>query len=270
MTKPFIQIIHRAFVVMNIFDRVFGRLSKPTSEPKTEQLDSHSSLFSQVNRYASLIGLQDQRQLIEVISPDFTDSFQSMIIGVDLYQQQLIIDELSPKIQNPETLVGRKLTIRHQKDKQMINITVDVIAWSEDTQCLHLALPEDTTYAPRRRDYRMELLSNAPVNAVITPVYGSPWHSTLTNISLGGMRIIVSGDLRSELEKHKPLKKCSIVLPSNHLPAEPPIHCSGRVKSFRFIGRPYRRTEISIEFGAMSESDQLAIEQFIEQVSIAA
>ncbi len=255
---------------MKIFDRVFGRLSKSTPEPETEQLNSHTSLFSQVNRYASLIGLQDQRQLIEIISSDFNDSFQSMIVGVDLYQQQLIIDELSPKIQNPEALIGRKLTIRHQKDRQMINISVDVIAWSEDTHCLHLSLPEDTSYGPRRRDYRMELLSNAPVNAVITPVYGSPWHSTLTNISLGGMRIIVSGDLRPELEKHKPLKKCSLVLPSNHFPADPPINCSGRVKSFRFIGRPYRRTEISIEFDTISESDQLALQQFIEQTSIAA
>lgn len=255
---------------MNIFDRVFGRLSKSISQPETEQLDSHSDLFSQVSRYASLIGLQDQRQLIEIISPDFSDSFQSMIVGVDLYQQQLIIDELSPKIQNPEALIGRKLTIRHQKDQQMINTTVDVIAWSEGTHCLHLSLPKDINYGPRRRNYRMELLSSTPVNALITPVYGAPWHSTLTNISLGGMRIIVSGDLRSELEKHKPLKKCSVTLPTQHLSTGSSIHCSGRVKSFRFIGRPYRRTEISIEFGPTSELDQLALQQFIEQTSMAA
>ena len=255
---------------MKFFDRVFGLLTKPSSESASEQPNAHSTLFTQINRYASLIELQDQRQLIEIISPDFSDSFQSMIVGVDLYQQQLIIDELSPTSQNPEALIGRQLTIRHQRAQQMISTTVDVIDWSEQSRSLLLSLPKDIAYRPRRKDYRMTLVNHAPVNAVITPLHGSTWHATLTNISLGGMRIIVSGDLRSDLEKHKPLKKCSITLPSKHIPSEPPIQCSGRVKAFRFIGRPYRRTEISIEFDTISEANQLLLQHFIEQTSMAA
>ena len=250
---------------MGIINRVLGSLSKSKPVSVIDQQDSPLGLFAQVNRYVSLIQLQDQRQLVEIISTDFIDSFQSMIIGVDLYHQQLIIDELSPRIQNPESLIGRTLTIRHQQNRQMINIDVDVIAWSEETQCLHLSLPEDIGYTPRRQNYRMELLTAAPINALIAPLYGAPWHSTLTNISLGGMRIIVSGDLRSELKKHKPLKKCTFTLPTGNT-----ITCGGRVKSFSFIGRPYRRTEISIEFDSLTEDHNFELEQFIEQISVAA
>jgi c-di-GMP-binding flagellar brake protein YcgR len=188
-----------------------------------------------------------------------------MIIGVDLYNQQLIIDELSPRIQNPESLIGRTLTIRHQKNRQMLNIEVDVIGWSNDTHSLHLSLPEDTGYLPRRQHYRRELLATTPMNARVAPVYGAPWHATLVNISVGGMRIIVSGDLRAELDKHKPLKKISFTLPASST-----VTCGGLVKSFSFIGRPYRRTEISIEFNNLSDDHKFDLQHFIEQVPIAA
>jgi c-di-GMP-binding flagellar brake protein YcgR len=250
---------------MGIINRVLSCFSHTKPVPVVKHEESHSKLFAQVNRYVSLIRLQDQRQLIEIISTDFIDSFQSIIIGVDLYHQQLIIDELSPRIQNPEALVGRKLTIRHQQNRQMINIDVDVVSWSEETHCLHLSLPEDIGYKPRRQDYRMELLAESPINALVAPLYGAPWHSTLTNISLGGMRIIVSGDLRPELDKHKPLKKCTFTLPSGST-----ITCSGHVKSFSFIGRPYRRTEISIEFDNLIDDHKFELQHFIEQISIAA
>ena len=255
----------RVLAFMGIIKRVLGHLSQSKSAPVTNKQESHLSLFEQVNRYASLIRLQDQQQLVEIISTDFIDSFQSMIIGVDLYNQQLIIDELSPRIQNPESLIGRTLTIRHQKNRQMLNIEVDVVGWSDDTHCLHLSLPEDTGYLPRRQHYRRELLATAPMNALVAPIYGAPWHATLINISVGGMRIIVSGDLRSELDKHKPLKKISFTLPASST-----VTCGGLVKSFSFIGRPYRRTEISIEFNNLSDDHKFDLQHFVEQVSIAA
>lgn len=250
---------------MGIINRVLDRLNKSKPSQIATRQEPTTGLFAQVNRYVSLIRLQDKRQLVEIVSTDFNESFQSMVIGVDLYRQQLIIDELSPKIQNPESLIGQKLIIRHQQNRQMLSLEVDIIAWSEDTHCLHLSLPEDVGYKPRRQDYRMNLFGSAPINSVIAPTYGAPWHSTLTNISLGGMRIIVSGDLRSELQKHKPLKKCTFNLPSGCT-----VSCGGRVKSFSFIGRPYRRTEISIEFNHLSDINKFELQQFIEYASIAA
>jgi len=250
---------------MGIIERLLSHWNQPKLGPVANRPKPHLSLFAQLNRYGSLIRIQDQQQLIEVISDDFIDSFQSMIVGVDIYHQQLIIDELSPRIQNPESLVGRTLIIRHQKDRQMLNIKVDVISWSEATHCLHLSLPEDTGYSPRRQHYRREILATAPINALVAPVHGAPWHATLVNVSVGGMRIIVSGDLRSELDKHKPLKKITLSLPGNDT-----VTCGGHVKSFRFIGRPYRRTEISIEFNNLSDDHKFDLQHFVECVSIAA
>ncbi|MGH1486187.1 MAG: flagellar brake protein [Cellvibrionaceae bacterium] len=248
---------------MGIFNKVLYHLSK--NKVETEAKDTNNRLLAQINRYASLIRLQDERQLIEVITEKRSDSFQSMIVGVDLYNQQLILDDFSPRIQNREALLGQTLILRHQHNRQMLKVTSEVLAWEEGSQCFLLKLPEDVQYHPRRQESRIFLPSSVPLSATIDPIYGAPWYASITNISAGGMRILVTGDLRSQLHKHKPLKKCDIALDSNTA-----ISCKGRVKSFSYHGRPYRRTEISIAFESMNEEDQYSLHSFLEQLSIAA
>ncbi len=248
---------------MGIFNRVLDHFTKKKTEATVTT--TNNRLLAQINRYASLIRLQDERQLIEVISPDHTDSFQSMIVGVDLYNQQLIIDEFSPKIQNPTALVGRTLVLRHQHNQQMIKVTCEVLGWEEKSHCLLLTLPEDVNYQPRRHELRVELTGSAPLTATIDPLYGAPWYASISNISTGGMRILVTGDLRNNLHKNKFLKKCNITLANGS-----EVPCKGRVKAFSYHGRPFRRTEISIAFESMSEDDHAELRQAVEQLAIAA
>ena len=248
---------------MGIFNNVLYCLAKNRAE--TAVKDTNDRLLAQINRYASLISLQDNRQLIEVITEKRSDSFQSMIVGVDLYNQQLILDDFSPRIQNREALLGQTLTLQHQYNRQMLKVSSDVLAWEEESQCFLLTLPDDVQYQPRRQASRTFLPSSVPLNATVDPVYGAPWYASITNISTGGMRILVTGDLRKQLHKHKPLKKCNISLDRNTL-----ISCKGQVKSFSYHGRPYRRTEISIAFGSMSDEEQCCLNSFLDALAIAA
>ena len=78
--------------MMGIFDKVFSHLGKENPSPEATA-PNNKRLMSQINQYAPLIRLQDERQLIEVLTPNEAESFQTMIIGVDLYQHQLTIDE---------------------------------------------------------------------------------------------------------------------------------------------------------------------------------
>lgn len=244
---------------MGIFHRVFQRFAtQPHTEEEPQRADR---LLAQINRYASLIRLQDERQLVEIIIGAQAESFQSMIIGVDLYNQRLIIDALSPRIQNPHSLTGQVMTLRHQTQQQMLKITSEIIQWDEESQCLLLHLPEHVNYQPRRQQTRFILDKSNPINAHIDPIYGAPWHAGVDNISLGGARILVMGDLRPHLHKNKPLRKCEIKLDNGQH-----ICCRARVKAFSYHGRPFRRTEISIEFEAMANEDLFILEEFIEQL----
>jgi c-di-GMP-binding flagellar brake protein YcgR len=248
---------------MGIFNRVLHQLSKhkiDITENKT-----HNRLLAQIDRYGSLIRLQDERQLIEVLIPRYNDSFQSMIMGVDLYNQQLIIDELSPRVINPDALIGETIVLRHQHNRQMLKISSEVLDWEADNRCLLLHLPEQIAYQPRRQHARLSLVGSALLNTTIHPIYGAPWYGSISNISESGMRITVTGDLRGNIEKHQLLRKCEFTLDNGQT-----ISCQGRVKSFHYQGRPYRRTDVSIAFEKISDEDQLSLQQLIEQLSIAA
>jgi len=252
---------------MGIFHRVLHRFSQhgllPINSGSLEN-NTNNRLLAQINRYASLIRLQDERQLVEVIIGEHADSFQSMIVGVDLYNQQLIIDEFSPRIQNPTDLLGQTVVIRHQNNQQMLKVTSEVIEWDPSTRSIILNLPEQVEYQPRRQQARIMVINTNPLSAVIEPIYGAHWHAGIDNISLGGARILVMGDLRSNLHKNKPLRKCDITLDNGQS-----ISCRGKVKAFSYHGRPFRRTEISIEFESMKNEDLFKLENFIEQLSMA-
>lgn len=252
---------------MGIFNRVLHRFVQHI--PAQKQKDSiakntNDRLLAQVNRYASLIRLQDERQLVEVMIGAQAESFQSMIVGVDLYNQQLIIDEFSPRIQNPTALIGQTVILRHQNNQQMLKINSEIVSWEESKRTIVLNLPDKVEYQPRRQQERIIVNNNTPLSAIIDPIYGAPWHAGIDNISLGGARILVMGDLRTHLHKNKPLRKCDITLDNGQM-----ISCRGRVKAFSYYGRPFRRTEISIEFESLQNEDLFKLEEFIEQLSMA-
>lgn len=257
---------------MGIFNRVLHLFSNKhfAQEGSTQakglpiEANTNNRLLAQINRYASLIRLQDERQLVEVIIGEHADSFQSMIVGVDLYNQQLIIDEFSPRIQNPGALIGQAVILRHQNKQQMLKVTGKILNWDESTHSIVLNLPEQVEYQPRRQQTRIMLDKTMPITAVIDPIYGAPWHAGIDNISLGGARILVMGDLRPHLHKNKPLRKCDITLDNGQI-----ISCRGKVKAFTYSGRPFRRTEISIEFETWQNEDLFKLEEFIEQLSVA-
>lgn len=249
---------------MGIFDKFFPqRMKEKQAIANIIDASINKRLISQINQYAPLIQLQDERQLIEVLIQNETDSFQTMIIGVDLYQQQLSIDELSPKLFNPESLIGKTITIRHQSKQKMLTLTSKVIDWDDLSLSFLLNLPSNVAYKARRSEPRVPI-SNQAFKAVIDPIYGAPWYAGIVNISQGGMRIVVTGDIRSNLHKNKPLRDCELEV-DNHV-----IHSPGLVKSFSYFGRPYRRTEVSIAFENMGEEEHILLSNLISQLCIPA
>ncbi|ODS23453.1 hypothetical protein AB835_08825 [Candidatus Endobugula sertula] len=248
---------------MSIFNRFLDRLAPPKENKIRHPTVTED--FTELAHYSQLMKLQDDRQLLEVRPTGHTVSFQSMIVGIDFINGTFSLDEFSPQLTRPESLIDCMITIRHQKGWKMLEMQVTVIDWSPTDHCYYIELPNSIHYEPRRHHNRLTLARNNVLNTHISPLYGAPWYATIQDISLGGMRVSISGDLRPHLHKDTILPKCQIILSKQIT-----ISCQGRVKAFSYINKPYRHTEISIKYERMNQQHQEDLQTFIHYIEVAA
>lgn len=248
---------------MGLLNRLFHPFSH--NDVIAQQALQRERLSDNIDEYRQLMQLQDNRQLVEVYIPELKRSFQSMIIGIDFVEPSLSLDEFSPGLTNPTSLVEQSITIRHQKHWEKLEMHSTIADWSAENHCYRVELPEFVGYQPRRLYPRMILAKNNMLKAQINPLYGAPWYAIVKDISKGGMRITVSGNLRDHLNKDTIFPKCQVVLDDDVT-----IFCRGIVRSYSYISKPYRHTEISIEFQNMSSSNRTDLTRFIDYINVAA
>lgn len=248
---------------MSIFNRFIERLTHSDNHIPNEHF-INERLLENIEQYHHLADLQKRRQLIEVILP--TDkSLQSMIVGMDVIARTLYLDAFTPTLVVPEALVGETITIRHYKEWQKLEVNMEVIQWNAQESYYELALPEFIDYQPRRNYPRLSLNQPHLLTSHIHPPYGAPWYATVKDISQGGMRVTISGDLRPHLHRDKPLPRCQIQI-DNAIN----VQSRGIVRGFSYVSKPYRHTEISIEFVHMSQPHQTDLKRFIDYIEVAA
>ena len=251
---------------MGIFNRFLDKLHPKNDEEATMPAPMTAEDFmGHFDQYRQLMMLQDQRQLLEVLLPEQKNSFQSMIVGIDFVEGRFSLDEFSPQLVHPKELLYQTVIIRHQKHWEALEFAARIIGWSEQAHCYHLALPELAGYQPRRTHNRLVLAKRDILNANISPPYGAPWYATVKDISQGGMRVNLSGDIRGHLHKGKVLPKCQIMLDKDIT-----IICRGEVRAYSYFGKPYRHTEVSIAFSGMSYLHQENLQNFISYIEVAA
>ncbi len=249
---------------MGFLQHLFHR-QPPTTEHDMAQQVVGQQVMESFEQYYPLMRLQDERQFLEVFLPGEQYSVHSMIIGIDFATGTFSLDEFSPAIAQPEALIEENLVIRHYQDWQKLEITSSVLDWDADNAQYTMLLPEYVGYQARRLYPRLVLSGKQLLKSQIYPIYGSPWYATVKDISRGGMRINVAGDLRPHLQKNTVLPKCQLLLDNNMT-----IQCQGSVKGFRYVSRPSRTTEIGIEFRQMSPDNQTDLKRFLEYIEVAA
>jgi len=256
--------IKRCTHTMGLFNRFIDRFSHSANDAQHEPAINHEWVNS-FEKYQYLTNLQDQRQLLEVFVRGQKKSFQSMIIGIDFFSGTFSLDEFSPSLLTPDSLVGSSLIIRHQSQWQQLDIEATVNEWSAAQGCYHLALPIVSEYKPRRQYTRFQLSRNKLLKSEVNPLYGAPWYATVKDISEGGMRIAIPGDLRPHLQKDTILPKCQVLLDNGMA-----IQCRGVVRAFSYVPKPYRHTEISIAYHNMSHAHQADLRRFLDYIGHAA
>lgn len=245
---------------MTLLQAVLQRLSKsktasgikPAAPGKNEAPLRHEILHL----------LQAQRQLLEVTPAGSQRSYQSMIIAIDVERGLLWLDDLFP----PQRLleVGDIITLRHHRDGELLTITAPIIAWGMDFGASGMAvmLPDEAAYQPRRAQLRYELGEHLSLTGKIRTMGNEPIYGTVEDLSAGGLRILVAGNLLNQISHGAILPLCEV-----NVSHELQVRCRARVRAYRMCRTPYRGTQISLEFIDLPILRQQQLEQFIRCLS---
>lgn len=255
---------------MSLLKKLFQKKNDSSADEKrpqdatsanTEKPENAISLASKIpDEYLTLWQLYKQRQLLEVRIGSGKRAYQSMIIALDIERGLLWLDDLFP--QQRAIDVGDELVIIHNRQVEQLLIRTSIVALGANFGASGIAilLPDNAGYGPRRASPRFNLVSESPTMVKIRTLGEEPCFGTLQDISAGGLRIQVPGNLLHHLRHGIQLPLCEFTLGNNLQ-----IRCRARVCAFCIARSPYRCTQISLEFVDLPIQKRQEITQFLQR-----
>lgn len=250
---------------MSFFKNLFTKNAISSIEEGKNLQATHSAgmmLASNIpDQYLPLWYLQKQRQLLEVKLGDASRIYQSMIIAIDIERGLLWLDDLFPQQLLVE--IGDHITLRHHRNGEELVIRAPVVALGANFGATGIAimLPETAQYLPRRKAPRFSVNSDSPLMVKIRTLGQEPCYGTLQDISIGGIRISVAGNLLSQLRHGALLPLCEVTLQDSFQ-----LRCRAKVCAFRMNRSPYRSTQISMEFIDLADNKREELMQLLKEI----
>lgn len=247
---------------MSFLDKLFNRGARSAEQSKTadaaQQVAAPASKIPE--HYFPLLELQNQRQLLEVKITGASRIYQSMIIAIDAERGLLWLDDLFP--QQLLLDMGDEITLRHHRNGEQLVIRAPIVAMGSTYEASGFAitLPEFVYYMPRRSSPRYIIGHQSPLSVKIRTLGQEPSYGTLQDISTGGLRLIVAGNMLPYLRHGALLPMCEVDISD-----ELQIRCRARICAFRIGRSPYRHTQISVEFIDMEEETRTALARFLRE-----
>lgn len=249
----------------NVSPAAVQELSKPLTTA-TAMLASVSRLPKAAketlpDQYLPLWQLLNQRQLIEVKVEGSTLAYQTLVLAIDIQRGLLWLDDLFPSQHLLE--VGDQITLRHHRNGEQLTFSSPILAWGSNYGATGLAimLPEQPCYAPRRQCRRADMSNKPSLHLKVRPVGQDVSYGSVMDISSGGLRASIPGNLLGQLRHGGLLPLCELTLSD-----ELTIRCSARVRSFRLVRNPHRHTQISLEFVDLAHERVQQLQQFINNL----
>lgn len=162
--------------------------------------------------------------------------------------------------------VGDEITLRHHRNGEQLVIREQIVALgsSYNASGFAISLPAFAYYAPRRSAPRYVVGHQSPLSVKIRTLGQEPSYGTLQDISTGGLRLMVAGNMLPYLRHGALLPLCEVDISD-----ELKIRCRARICAFRIGRSPYRHTQISVEFIDMEESMRVALARFLRETQLA-
>lgn len=237
-------------------------MAKVTQISNTKRVDTNKvsvNIDPIPDQYRPLWQLLAQRQLIEVKVEGSTLSYQTIVLAIDIQRGLLWLDDLFPSQHVLE--VGDSITLRHHRNGEQLSFSAPILAWGSSYGAAGFAimLPEQLCYAPRRQFNRAQVNSNLSVK--IRPIGQDISYGSVLDISSGGLRVSIPGNLLGQLRHGALVPLCELSLSD-----ELNIRCAARVRSFRLLRSPHRNTQISLEFVDLPQERAQQLQQFINNL----
>lgn len=249
---------------MSFFDKIFRKGSRASGTKTTSaepEITSSEEIIT--DQYAPLWELKNQRQLLEAKITGSSRAYQSMILAIDTERGLLWLDDLFPQQLMLE--VGDEITVRHHRNGEQLMIRSQVVALGStyDASGFAVHLPDFVYYMPRRSSPRYIVGHQSPLSVKIRTLGQEPSYGTLQDISTGGLRLIVAGNMLPYLRHGALLPLCEV-----DINEELQIRCRARICAFRMGRSPYRHTQISVEFIDMEEETRIALTRFLREAQL--
>lgn len=248
---------------MSFLDKLFrkgARSSAPAQTPTATEPETALPTNKIPERYLPLAELHTQRQLLEVRITGTSRVYQSMILAIDVERGLLWLDDIFPQQLLLEA--GDEIALRHHRNGEQLVIRAPIVAMGSTYDALGfaIALPEFVYYMPRRSAPRFIVGHQSPLSVKIRTLGQEPSYGTLQDISTGGLRLIVAGNMLPYLRHGALLPMCEVDISD-----ELQIRCRARICAFRIGRSPYRHTQISVEFIDMEEETRAALARFLRE-----
>jgi c-di-GMP-binding flagellar brake protein YcgR len=251
---------------MAILHDVLQKITRKSHQPelKIEASSATINLADKINSIGPLLALQEKKQLIEVVCSKTGERYQSMVLAVDLQQDIIALDELFPNPTYGTYQPGDQFTVRHHEDGKLLSFTatLDSLILQDGSPIYNFVLPEKVSYQQRRSSTRILLSRQQPLTVKLLSPLRTPWYATANNLSASGMRVVVGGNVIDQLHPGSLLPNCEFTFHP-----EIDIRCQAKVRAFRFLRRPYRHTEISMEFTDMAPQQRMQLQHLVESIN---
>lgn len=252
---------------MSFLDKLFKKGTRPSTKTHAPELKNSltglDGLYPENNipdQYLPLWELQKQRQLLEVKITGASRIYQSMILALDVERGLIWLDDLFPQQHILDT--GDEITLRHHRNGEQLVIGGPIVAMGSTYEAsgFAISLPEFAYYMPRRSAPRYVIGHQSPLSVKIRTLGQEPSYGTLQDISTGGLRMIVAGNMLAHLRHGALLPMCEVDISD-----ELQVRCRARICAFRMGRSPYRHTQISIEFIDLEEETRATLGRFLRE-----
>ncbi len=209
----------------------------------------------------ALICNHKNHSLVQVITPKRLQRFQSIILGFDAYEDEILLGGIYPQ-PSPEMLeylLEEQFWIQCNYKNQFLNIGARTNEIITSSDLISANIVESKMTNDRRWSPRAEFKSFHGPKVEVMPTHGEIERGEVKNISYhGAMLEFFGADLRKIISQGEFLN-IRIFFNEQYV-----IETKVKVKQCFFRRKPCRHSGIRIEFSNSRDIDQMQIQEFVD------
>lgn len=233
-----------------------GEVSKNTAvapQNTSYRVKSRSEIESLLKK------LHKNHTLLSIRMESRKQTFGSMLLEINPEKKYLVLDELYPRKEIKESLMGKKLIIDTHLDGIEVGFSVNVeaVAERENIEYYKVSYPRSLFHHQRRASFRVDVGVSTSIPIALSTLENVMLQAELRDISLGGLSARISTPMSSGLSTGDEIPTCII-----HTPAGKKIVCALEIARLE-ENEQSQSLRIGARFIHLPASDRNELSRFI-------